>query len=212
MGKREAELDGIEYYYDKTSYRGGRRGSWIFLIPCDVCGTKVKRKSYGRNTKTICDACKLGVKKKKDAIANAWLDEIETKGEHRFNQALDEIQAQVKDFDSYANAVRIAGTAKEKYGSIPEAMVAVELIRLGYSVIPQQKVGRYHVDFYLPNEKIVLEVDGGTFHRNNRNSDREATIQISFGMDAKIIHVSAELIRKNIQKLSEYIEKSLQLP
>lgn len=212
MGKKEADLDGIKYYYDPNVGKRGRKGCTVYLIPCERCGQPVKRKAYGRNLTVICDMCKLGVKRKEQAIANAWLDEIETKGERRFNQALDELQAQVKNFSEYEKAITIARRGTERYGSIPEVLVAIELIRLGYKFIPQQKVGKYRVDFYIPEDKFVIEVDGSVYHRNITKGDREATIQFSLGLDVKIIHISAELIRKDIRKLGKYIEKSLQIP
>ena len=212
MGRKEADLDGIKYYYDPNACARGHHGCIVYLVPCDICGRKVKRVKYVRNGKTVCDICKVGVKKKKDEIAKAWLDEIETKGERRFNQALDELQAQVKDFSEYEKAITIARRGTERYGSIPEVLVAIELLRLGYKFIPQQKVGRYRVDFYIPDDKFVIEVDGSVYHRNVTKGDREATIQFSLGLDVKIIHIPAELIRKDIRKLGKYIEKSLQIP
>lgn len=212
MGKREAIVDGIEFYYDRNCPRGGRMGCTVYLVPCSRCGHIIRSNNYGRNKEYICDMCRLGEKRKQDAIAESWLQEIETKGERRFNAALDEIEAQVKDFSKYESAISIARLGREKYGSIPEAMVAIELIRLGYKIIPQQQVGKYRVDFFVPEQKFVVEVDGDLYHKNNRKSDREATVQFSLGLDVKIIHVSAELIRKNIQKLGKYISKSLELP
>lgn len=212
MSKREADLDGIKYYYDPTVGSRGRRGCTIYLVPCAKCGEMVKRKTYGRNSIVLCDSCKLKEEKQKEAVAEAWFDIIETKAERRFNKALDEIQAQVKNFSEYEEAVKVARKAIDKYGSVPEAMVAVELLRLKYKIIPQQKVGKYKVDFYVPEDKFVVEVDGELFHRDNRHPNREATVQLSLGLDVKIIHVPAELIRKDIRKLGECIDKFLKMP
>jgi very-short-patch-repair endonuclease len=160
----------------------------------------------------ICDRCKYGNREQKEAIAKAWLDEIETKGERRFNQALDRIQKQVRDFSKYEKAVEIARTMQDRYGSVPEAMVAVELIRLGYSIIPQQKVGKYRVDFYIPKEKIVIEVDGAIYHRDRFGGNREAEVNLMLGLDTRIIHIPAELIGQKIWKLKECIEVGMKLP
>lgn len=212
MGKREADLDGIEYYYDPTYPARGGWGCTLFLIPCSRCGRKVKRTMYGRNKIFICDACALGEKKKHEALRQEFLDEIETKGERRFKAAIEELRKQVKDIKRYDKAIKAARARLEKYGSIPEAMVAIELLKLGYSIVPQQKVGGYRVDFYVPKERFVVEVDGEIFHRNNRNKDREAIVQVTLGLDVKIIHIPAELIRNHITRLGWYISKSLQMP
>lgn len=91
------------------------------------------------------------------------------------------------------------------YGSIPEAMVAIELLRLGYRIIPQQKVKKYKVDFAIPKEKIVIEVDGYVYHKDSYKGDREAIIQLALGLDWKIIHIPAELIAEDITKLKSAI-------
>lgn len=83
-------------------------------------------------------------------------------------------------------------------------MVAIELLKLKYKIIPQQKVGKYRVDFAIPKEKIIIEVDGKIFHNGTLN-DREAEIQLMIGLDWKIIHIPAELIRENITKLKSAI-------
>ena len=212
MGKKEADIDGIKYYYDSSVGSRGRMGCTIYLVPCEKCGKIIRRKTYNRNNTVLCDACRLGEKKKRDAVAAAWLDEIETKAEHRFNQALDEIQTQVDDFAKYDKSVKVARRGVEKYGSIPEAMVAIELLHLGYRIIPQQKIGKYRVDFYVPDDKFVIEVDGSVYHHGKNITEREAIVQMSLGLDVKIIHVPAELIRKNIQKLGAFIDASLKVP
>lgn len=212
MGIREADADGIEHYYDPGCGRYGRYGREVFLIPCATCGSIIKMATYGRKHRYICERCRSSMKQKQEAVAQAWLDEIETKGEHRFNQALDRIQKQVRNFSKYERAAEIARTMQDKYGSVPEAMVAVELIRLGYSIIPQQKVGKYRVDFYIPKEKIVVEVDGALFHRDKFGGNREAEINLMLGLDTRIIHIPAELISKKIWKLKECIDVCMKQP
>lgn len=213
IGQRVADLDGIQHYdVVQTSPFGDRRYRTVYLIPCRQCGELVKRYSYGRKMKYICDRCKFGNKEEKNEIARAWFDEIETKEERRFNKALDKIQKQVRDFSKYEKAVEIARKQHRKYGSVPEAMVAVELIRLGYSIIPQQKVGKYRVDFYIPKEKLVVEVDGALYHRNIYAKPREGEINLMLGLDTRIIHIPAELIEKQIWKLKKCLEVGSKMP
>jgi very-short-patch-repair endonuclease len=61
------------------------------------------------------------------------------------------------------------------------------------------------VDFYLPDQKIVVEVDGSLYHQKPRDN-REATIQLSLGLDARIVHIPAELIAKDIHKLGRCLK------
>ena len=47
MGRIEAEIDGIEHYYDENISCRGSRGSWVYIVPCERCGKKFKTISYG---------------------------------------------------------------------------------------------------------------------------------------------------------------------
>lgn len=209
MGKREAKEDGIRFYYDPNRRARGHHGTYVFCIPCDICGEMMETLTYGRSRKYVCAKCQDRRAHHNKEVEKAWFDVIEEKGEARFNKALDRIERQVKDFSKYEKAVRLARTRQDRYGSVPEAMVAVELLHLGYSIIPQQKVDRYRVDFYIPKQKIVIEVDGSVFHRDEYRGDREARIQMALGLDATIIHVPAELIAKDIKKLKKVIDSRM---
>ena len=176
------------------------RGHKLYSIPCEICGRKILRTQYSKKRSYVCDYCKGKIKKKQACL----IPDVRTKRERRFDNAVKEIAKQVPDIGEYARAIKIAESRCEKFGSIPEAMVAIELVRLGYKIIPQQKLGKYHVDFLMPDEKIVIEVDGELYHREK--TPRIGEIQIMLGLDWKIINIPAELIRKNIQKLSDCIK------
>lgn len=205
MSKAEAEFDGVERVYDKSRGSRGKLGTWIYKIPCEVCGKTVIKTQYRRDVNYLCDYCK-GLIRKKEKIAIS--DEIisrETKREKQFKNAVEKIKSQVKDFERYEKAIDIAKTKAELYGSIPETMVAIELLKLGYRIIPQQKIRQYKVDFSIPKEKIVIEVDGSIYHRDRNKCGREAIIQLSLGLDWKIIHIPAEFIAEDITKLKSAI-------
>lgn len=193
----DAKSDGIEIV------QGAFRCS--YLIPCEICGRKIRRTQYSRKRTYICDYCKGLIKEKEKAVIKKELLEVKTLHEERFDKAVDRIFCQVDNPEEYDNAIRIAKTRCEYYDSIPEAMVAIELLKLKYKIIPQQKIGRYKVDFAIPSIKKVIEVDGSLYHKQI-NNEREAKIQFSLGLDWKIIHVPAELIEKDIQKLKQIIE------
>ena len=122
-------------------------------------------------------------------------------------KAIDNIKKQVRDIKPYTHAIKLAMAAADKFGSIPEAMVAIELLKLGYKIIPQQRVNKYKVDFYLPDIKTIIEVDGVLYHNSKRDDEREAIILFTLGMGTRVIHIPAERIAKNIQKLQECIDK-----
>lgn len=58
----------------------------------------------------------------------------------------------------------------DKFDSAAEVIAAIVLIKNHIRVKPQYKVDKYQVDFLLPDEKIVLEIDGEG-HRLHRAKD-----------------------------------------
>lgn len=207
MGKREADADGIKYYYDPEVGARGCKGATIYLVPCSKCGGEIRSLTYGRNHEYVCDKCRAGVRKQNETLERELLIELTTDGERRFAKAVQEIKKQVKDFQSYRRVIGIARKAQDKYGSVPEAMVAIELLKLGYKIIPQQQIGKYKVDFYLPNVKTVVEVDGRIYHQGRDDNEREATIMLSLGLDTRIVHIPAERIAKDISKLKQCLDE-----
>ena len=183
----------------------GRNHTNIYCIPCDKCEEIIKQMVYDSDKIYLCEYCKKQIVRKKKQLEQDALDQVKTKKEQAFDKAVDRIRLQVRNFSVYEKAVKLAQTRAEQYGSIPEAMVAIELLRLGHKVIPQQKIGKYRVDFIVKDRKLVIEVDGSIYHRDKFGGNREATIQLSLGMDWKIIHIPAELISNDIQKLKKVI-------
>lgn len=212
MSKLEAKYDGIESYYDANIGMRGRKGAEVYKIPCEKCGFIIHKTQYNRKRTYLCDYCKCLIKEKEKALFSEELNKLEgvkTNKEKSFDKAINNIRKQVKDFTKYEKPIRIAQTRCQKYGSIPEAMVAIELLKLGYSIVPQQVVTKYKVDFAIPSKKLVIEVDGKLFHKDVYSGDREAIIQLALGLDWKILHIPAELIAENITKLKSILDMVL---
>lgn len=201
MSIKEAKEDGIYYFYDPNRGKCGSRGAYVFRVPCDKCGAVVEVVNYGRGRKYICPECA----KQRDRI-NRHKKTTGSKEERRFDQAVEKLRRQVPDMAPYKTAIALARTRFYEYGSVPEVLVAFELLRLGYRIIPQQKIKQYRADFVLPDERLVIEVDGGIFHKTNNFSDRDAIIQRTLGGDWLIIHIPAELIAEDVRKVKACID------
>ena len=182
-----------EEEYRKSVHRFDR------LVQCKKCGKMiVHNKTLANGCPKYCDYCKKQIYEEKQK------EDPRTKSQIRFDRAIEELKEQVDNFDEYSRAIELAKTRMYSFGSIPEVMVAIELLRLKYKIIPQQKILRYHVDFCLPDDKIIIEVDGSVFHQ--KKTGRDGKIQLALGMDWKIIHIPAELIRKDVRKLKACLE------
>lgn len=205
MAYSDSVVDGIERVFDPNFKAKGKIGNFVYRIPCQNCGKIFLKQVYRKDILNLCDLCKNDVSKKVKQINLPNLETVKTKCEVRFENAVEEIKNQVKDFEKYQRAIEIARQRKEKYGSVPEAMVAIELLKLCYKIIPQQKIQKYKPDFIIPKEKLVIEVDGEAFH-SKENLEREMILQMSLGFDWTIIHIPAEKIRKDIQKVKRIID------
>lgn len=205
-----AEEDGIKYH--KTE-KGTRRQvyGYTFEIPCEECGKIYEQRVYRSEDRHVCPDCRKMDKQQDALVRQAILDKLYTPGQQRFAKARELYCQQVKTAKNRDRALAVAEKACEKFDSVPEAMVGIELIRLGYRVIPQRKIGQYRVDFAIPDEKLIVEVDGSLYHSNKTERlQRDAAIGYIIGFDWEIAHIPAELIQKNIKKLKSCIDLMLQ--
>lgn len=193
----------IEAIEDGVKISDGSFGRYTYYIPCEICGRKIRRTQYSRKRTYICDYCKGLIKEKEKPT----IPEGTTKHELRFEKAIEKIRSSVEDFKSYDRAIKIAKTRCESYGSIPEAMAAIELLKNGFKIVPQQKIGKFRVDFAIPSIKLILEIDGKIYHKDKqKEAYRDYYIYTKLGMEWKIIHYPAEYIENGINKLVPYIE------
>ena len=212
MSMLEAQADGIRCYREPLPYNTSRTHI-VYELSCANCKAPIIAYNYSRNKIYICEICRKRIKEKKRIAQYIDVPDVPTKHEKRFAAACDELKSKTgARYAEYKRAIEIAKTRCEKYDSIPEAMVAIELIRNGYQIIPQQSIGRLKVDFAIPKQKLIIEVDGSAFHKDKRKSlSRDGEIQFALGLDWVIIHIPAEYIRDDIRKLNDYILKAVKI-
>lgn len=199
ISSEDAKKDHIRTTLEGNNYRRFT----VYHIVCEACGNEYSRRRYNSNEEHICDRCKQMRNKKLKEEKSA--SSFKSKNEVKFDKAIEEMKKQVSWNSRYEHCAEVARKRIEFYGSIPEMMVAIELLYLGYRITPQQKIGRYRVDFLIGSIKTVIEVDGKIFH-TKATPNREATIQLSLGLDWKILHIPAELISKDILKLNTILQ------
>lgn len=201
-----AERDGIEVQH----YMKYERKHTRYMVPCAKCGRIVPRGRYDPEKIYLCDYCKKVQAIKQKAVFEDAYSYIRTPKEQQFDKAVEKLRAIAPDV-KLDKDIKIAETRAEKYGSIPEAMAAIVLLYSGYVIIPQQRVGTLTLDFCLPKDKIVIEVDGSLYHSSREKSlRRDARIQAMLGHDWEIIHLPAEGIEKNPFQIPKAISETLQ--
>lgn len=96
----------------------------------------------------------------------------------------------------------------DAFYSADEVVTAIILAEYGIEFIPNYSVGSYRVDFYLPKEKLCVEIDGH-LHRFNAEFDSKRDIDIRhiLGAEWEIIRIPTKYVEKDPTKIPEAIEE-----
>ena len=173
-----------------------------FMLTCSKCGKIFPYSSYSRKRAYKCSECRKAELREKRRLERE--SDTRSPSEKRFDSAVEKLRKQ-KIGSSWESAIKVAKTRMDRYGSIPEVMMAIALIHYKYSIIPQQKVGSLTADFVIPKTKTVVEVDGKLYHRNKYDMNyRDFRLRNSLGMEWEILHVPAEAIEKDVRNAIDF--------
>lgn len=128
-----------------------------------------------------------------------------------FERAVRMFERQDIDIYEYKEAIEAVqefnAENPNKFDSSHEVVAAIVLIYNEVKTKTQFPVGNYRVDFYLPELKIVLEVDGDRHkHKKKIDNERDSKIREILGADHEIIRVETELIEQNAELLVEAVK------
>jgi len=184
-------------------------GNEMYVTPCIVCGESVKTWVKRQGVKFKCKECRA----KEKEITSAGKSELKKAlAERRMEIAVEHLEKKGL-LDQYEEALRIVGSNLYREGwfqSSDEILVALELIRSGLKIRHQVKMGRWKVDFIVPELKVVLEVDGTLFHPKEKKKQekvRDASIIASLGPEWEVVRINDIVLEKNIQKLVPAIKR-----
>lgn len=91
---------------------------------------------------------------------------------------------------------------KDNFDSKKEVMIAIQLEHNGAPYESQKHIGDYRVDFVIPSLKVILEIDGTTFHQNEDASFlRDRRIMNCVGEKWEIVHISDYAIPRMTWKI-----------
>ena len=187
-------------------------GHLIYIIPCDICGSPIRNSTFNTNTVYKCRMCrkdvlnKVHMKRKiaKEQYETAMAEDIGIDIEHyrRFEKA------SKKFSDVYSEDIEKARTVIERFDSIPEVVACIELLHTGARVIAHQRVGDFTVDFCLPDEKVVVEIDGSIYHTDeNAEYMRDYAIKNMLGEGWIVKHIPSDAVMKNHQLFGKAMKR-----
>lgn len=90
----------------------------------------------------------------------------------------------------------------DRFDSAYEMIAAVVLIYNRVRCKPQQKIGKYQADFVLPDEHVILEIDG--YQHQNRathDSKRDREIRRALGPEWEIVRIPTKYLDQNAKEL-----------
>lgn len=155
---------------------------------CVMC-----EKSFESNKKSVyfCEECENKIKfAKRIEMVDKAKHELEKK-RYKCIEKYEKV-----DVSEYSQKVKErVFLNQDLFSSVPEIEVAIQLERIGLKYLTQKTIGTKTVDFYIPEEKIILEIDGELYHTNYKKScQRDKEIMSILGNEWEIIHIDANEI------------------
>ena len=155
-----------------------------------------------------CDDCYEKVHDEEQAELKQY---IILKKRIMFRKACNLLEKQGVDMYAYKEAIQVVEehmqNNPDKYDSSYEAVAAMVLVQNRIYSKMQYKIGKYQVDFLLPELGIVLEIDGER-HKYSRGKDskRDEYIKKELGYGWDIIRIKTEYLDMNASKLVDALK------
>lgn len=189
---------------------------------CWICGAKAtETRAYEYNLGDVvhkevspyyrcyCKKCSQIVDAKEKEERELY---IKLKKHEMFKKACSILEKQHTNMYEYKDAIEVVESFLEehpdKFDSSYEVLSAIVLVHNHIYSKMQYKIGRYQVDFLLPELLVVLEIDGER-HTNRKAYDtkRDIRLQQILGDGWNIIRIPTDYLDKNAKKLPEAIYK-----
>lgn len=159
-----------------------------------------------------CKDCLAKVVREESAERKEY---IRLKKREMFRKAVHLLEEQNTNMYEYKEAIDVVQDFLEnnvdKFDSSYEVLTAIVLVQNRIYSKMQYKVGKYQVDFLLPDLMVVLEIDGERHkHKKEYDSVRDKFIKKELGPHWQIIRIPTEHLDKNAKKIPEAIDKVLE--
>lgn len=159
-----------------------------------------------------CDRCKAIVEENEKADRELY---IKLRKKEMFLKACNLLEDQGTKMYDYKEAIDVVYEFLmenlDRFDSSYEVLAAIVLIHNRIYVKTQHKIGRYQVDFLLPDLMVVLEIDGERHkHKQVYDTKRDLDIKRMLGDGWDIIRIPTEHLDRNAKKLPEAIYKVIE--
>lgn len=154
--------------------------------------------------------CKECYEKVKEQEEYELKEYVRLKKRMMFHRALNMLEKQNVRMYDYKEAIDVVeehiAEHPDKYDSSYEVMAAIILVKNHIMTKMQYKIGKYQVDFLLPEIGVVLEIDGER-HQYKKEHDRERDefIKKELGYGWDIVRIKTNYLDKKATKLVDAI-------
>lgn len=171
---------------------------------CWRCGCYFRGRN--RRFREYCDNCFELFQQEDKQLMNEYL---EKKIRIMWRRAVNNLEKQnLRMDDYYYEAQLVLELALSDYGkfrSSPEMMAAMELLKNRIKTKAEYKILKYRVDFFLPDLKVVLEIDGRLHDfKVKKDSNRDVAILTELNKEEtgwEIIRIPTKYIEQNVKQL-----------
>lgn len=159
-------------------------------------------------SRSFCKSCYEALERERESDLKEYI-RLKTKLE--IERAVRKLERQDLDIYDYKEAIEavkdFATENPQKFDSSDEIIAAIILAENEVETHIHYRVGNYELDFYLPELKAVLEVDGFLHkHHKERDSKRDREIRYHLGEDVEIVRIPTKYIEENAELLVEAIK------
>jgi very-short-patch-repair endonuclease len=169
---------------------------------CYVCG-KEFFSATSVHQRQFCPECFEKYKSEHDALVKEYAN-IKLKIMHETALRKLEKSRDCFDFRDFREAIEAVEQMErikpDAFLSSEEIITAISLYSLGYDFKVNYKILKYKVDFYLPEEKIILEVDSSLHDIGNtklKDGRRDVEIRYELGNEWEIVRISTSFVAQH---------------
>lgn len=158
--------------------------------------------------------CKECLKVEEEKTAEEHKLYVKLKKREMFRKAVKLLEDQHTDMYDYKESIEVVKDFLEgnpdKFDSSYEVLTAIVLVHNRIYAKMQYKIGKYQVDFLLPDMMVGLEIDGERHkHKRDYDSVRDREIKKLLGSHWEIIRIPTERLDADAKKIPEAIDEIL---
>lgn len=167
-------------------------------VKCWNC-EKTIEVQYKQKDRCFCEECLEKHRKEHKELIEKY---TKLKDEVMYENALRLIEKSNTDINKYIDSAKSIKKAMDRqvgtFRSADEIVAAIFLNANELLFEPNKRIGKYITDFFIPELKVCLEVDGSTHkYTTKKDCERDITIRNILGKEWEVVRVKTKYIEKN---------------